>query len=220
MCTSASSQAGWAAGSGASCGWAGLGQPTRHLLRSRGLLCWMEAGHFQALPPARSVLSRELRRKGPVCELRRALATSETCRVQYYPQYRQHSAMVGLSLEVILPQPDSGRRCARVGTSSAPLRWPMQPNRTPARTHSPETHLELHDPLADHREQPRRQRDQLRRKLSVRLSVRHTGGDRRQRLPVPREQHRPEQLQPLQRRIRPFARARARAGSRRREGAL
>jgi hypothetical protein len=37
-------------------------------------------GGFQALPPARSVLSRELRRNGPVrWEFRRALATSQTC---------------------------------------------------------------------------------------------------------------------------------------------
>jgi hypothetical protein len=54
----------------------------RHLFRSRGLLCRTKARYFQALPPARSVLSRELRRKGPVrCESRRGLATSETCRV-------------------------------------------------------------------------------------------------------------------------------------------
>jgi hypothetical protein len=42
--------------------------------------------------------------------------------------------------------------------------------------------------------------------------VRHTGGDRRRRLPVPRKQHRHEQLEPLQQ-IRAFAHARARAGS-------
>ena len=51
-------------------------------------------GGFQALPPARSVLSRELRRKGPVrWEFRRALATSETCTAQlrYYSEYFQHS---------------------------------------------------------------------------------------------------------------------------------
>ncbi len=59
---------------------------------------------------------------------------------------------------------------------------------------------------AHHREQPRRQRDhdQLRRELSVR----HTGSDRWRRLPVPREQHRHEQLQPLQRHTRAFSRAR------------
>jgi hypothetical protein len=88
MCTSAPSHAGWQAGSGASCGGPasagreGLPDGGRHLLRSRGLLCWTKARHFQALPPAHRVLSRELRRNGPVCcELRRALATSETCRV-------------------------------------------------------------------------------------------------------------------------------------------
>jgi hypothetical protein len=35
------------------------------------------------------------------------------------------------------PVPDSGRRCARVWTSSAPLRCPTQPNRTHARTQPP-----------------------------------------------------------------------------------
>ena len=70
---------------------------------------------------------------------------------------------------------------------------------------SPETHLELHGRLADHREQLRRQRDQLRREIRVR----HTGSDRRQRLPVPREQHRHEQLQPLQQCIRSFAHMRS-----------
>ncbi len=55
----------------------------RHLRRSLSLrlLCCIEHRHFQALVPApgRSVLSRELRRKGPVrCESRRGLATSET----------------------------------------------------------------------------------------------------------------------------------------------
>jgi hypothetical protein len=74
-----------------------------------------------------------------------------------------------------------------------------------ARTSRPTTHLERHDRLADHRQQPRRQRDQLRRELRVR----HTGGDRRRRLPVPCEQHRHEQLEPLRQRIRSFAHARA-----------
>jgi len=73
--------------------------------------------------------------------------------------------------------------------------------RTHARPSSPETHLELHDRLADHREQPRRQRDQLRRELRVR----RTGGDRRRRLAVPREQHIHEQLEPLQQHIMAFA---------------
>jgi hypothetical protein len=36
--------------------------------------------------------------------------------------------------------------------------------------------------------------------------VRRTGSDRRQRLPVPRKQHRHEQLQPLHRPIRSFSR--------------
>ncbi len=66
------------------------------------------------------------------------------------------------------------------------------------RASSPMTHLELHDRLADHREQPRRQRDQLRREIRVR----RTGGDRRRRLLVLREQHRLEQLEPLQQPIR------------------
>jgi hypothetical protein len=35
--------------------------------------------------------------------------------------------------------------------------------------------------------------------------VRHTGGDRRRRLPAPREQHRHEQLEPLHQYIRSFA---------------
>jgi hypothetical protein len=51
-------------------------------------------GGFQALPPARSVLSRELRRNGPVrWEFRPALATSDTCTApaRYYSEYFQHS---------------------------------------------------------------------------------------------------------------------------------
>ncbi len=39
--------------------------------------------------------------------------------------------------------------------------------------------------------------------------MRPTGGDRRHRLPVPREQHRHEQLEPLQERIRSFSCTRA-----------
>ncbi len=70
---------------------------------------------------------------------------------------------------------------------------------------APETHLELHDRLADLREQPRRQRDQPRRELRVR----RTGGDRRWRLPVPRQQHRHEQHEPLQQDTRSFAHARS-----------
>ena len=164
----------------------------------------MEHRHFQALPPARSVLSRELRRNGPVhCESRPALTTSETCRARYYSQYCRHSAMVGLTLEVsTAPYSTLAGAAHASGTSSAPLH-------TPTHAHAaPPTHLELHDRLADHREQPRRERDQLRRELRVR----HTGSDRR-RLPVPREQHRHEQLEPLQQPIRSFAHARARAGS-------
>jgi hypothetical protein len=75
-----------------------------------------------------------------------------------------------------------------------------------AGTSSPKTHLELHDRLADHREQPRLQREQLRRELRVRP----TAGGRRRRLPVPRKQHRHEQLEPLHRqRIGSFSRTRA-----------
>jgi hypothetical protein len=81
--------------------------------------------------------------------------------------------------------------------------------RTPG---SDKTHLELHDRLADHREQPRRQRDQLRRERCVRP----TGGDCRRRLPVPREQHRHEQLEPLQPHIWSFVHARS---SRQEQGA-
>ena len=92
----------------------------------------------------------------------------------------------------------------------------MQPKRKHARTSNREAHLEPHDRLADHREQPRRQRDQLRRELRVR----HAGSDRRRRPPVPRKQHRHEQLQPLQHHIRSFSRTRARAGRRTTEGAL
>ena len=73
----------------------------------------------------------------------------------------------------------------------------------------PEKHLELHHRRADHREQPRRQRYQLRRELRVR----HTGSDRRQQIPVPCEQHRHEQLEPLlvplQQSIRSFAHTRS-----------
>jgi hypothetical protein len=80
-------------------------------------------------------------------------------------------------------------------------------NKQPKRTHKqPQTHLEPHDRLADHREQPRRQREQLRRELRVR----HTGSDRRRRLPVPHEQHRHEQLEPLRQRIRSSSRTCAR----------
>ncbi len=143
MCTSAPSHAGWAAGSGASCGGPASasrgGRPDggRHLLLRRcGLLCWTKARHFQALPPARSALSRELRRKGPVCcELRRGLATSEACRVRYYSRYCQYSAKGGTNpRREYCPVHDSGRRCARAGTSSAPLRWPTRPKRTHKQT--------------------------------------------------------------------------------------
>jgi len=218
MCTSAPSHAGWAAGSGASCGGPASasrdGRPDggRHLLlRSRGLLCRMKARHFQALPLAGSELSRELRRNGPVrSEFRRALTTSETCRVliltvllAVLPALRHGGTN---PRGEYCPVPDCDWRCARVRTSSAPLRWPTQPKRTHARTQTaPTTHLELHDRLADHREQPRRQREQLLRELRVR----NTGGDRRRWLPVPREQHRHEQLQPLQPRTRSFRRTRA-----------
>ena len=91
-------------------------------------------------------------------------------------------------------------RTLTVGTSSALSDGPRSQT---ARTHaiSPEAHLELDDRLADHREQPRRQRDQLRRELRVR----HTSSDRRRRLPVPREQHHHEHLEPLQQHLRLFA---------------
>ncbi len=78
----APSYAGWAAGSGASCKGPASASPLamgESYLRSLGPLCRMKAGRFQALPLARSVLSRELRRKGPVrWESQRGLATSET----------------------------------------------------------------------------------------------------------------------------------------------
>ena len=78
--------------------------------------------------------------------------------------------------------------------------------RTPTHAQAaPRSHLELHDRRADHREQPRRQREQLRRQLVVR----HAGSDRRRRLLVPREQHRHQQLEPLQRRLGHFALARS-----------
>jgi len=229
MCTSAPSHAGWAAGSGASCGGPASasrdGRPDggRHLLlRSRGLLCRMKARHFQALPLARSVLSRELRRNAPVCcESRPGLATSETCRVltvrlAVLPALRHGGTNPRRER---CPGPDSGWRSARVRTSSAPLRWPTQPKRThaqatPRRTLSFTIHLELHDRLADHREQPRRKRDKLCRELRMR----HTGGDRRRRLPVPREQHCREQLEPLQQHISTLGHSCMR--KRRREGAL
>ena len=125
----------------------------RHLLRSRGLRCWTNARHFQALPLACSVLSRELRRKGPVrWESRRGLTTSESCRVsnpatigvlpptstphtvgpalEYYSQYCQPFALERLTLGgEYCAVPDCYWRCARTRTSSAPLRWPTQPNR-------------------------------------------------------------------------------------------
>ncbi len=113
--------------------------------------------------------------------------------------------MVGLALEVSTAPTRLWLALCTPGTSLAPLRWPMQPKRKHARTSSATTHLELDDRLADHREQPRRKRDQLRRERRVR----HTGGDRRRRLPVPREQHCHEQLEPLQRHIRSFSRASA-----------
>jgi hypothetical protein len=111
------------------------------------------------------------------------------------------------------PAPDTTmRRRARAGTSSALCQRACSLRLLAS---SRETHLERHDRLANHREQPRRQRDQLRRELRVR----HTGGDRRKRLPVPREQHRHEQLEPLQEHTRSFAHARS-GRTRRREGAL
>jgi hypothetical protein len=99
-----------------------------------------------------------------------------------------------------LSQYSTSRR-ARAGTSSALSLRTCSLN---ARK-QPQTHFEPHDRLADHREQPRRQREQLRRELSVR----HTGSHHRWRLPVPREQHRHEQLEPLRQYIRSFSRTRA-----------
>jgi hypothetical protein len=86
-----------------------------------------------------------------------------------------------------------------------PLPSPVQPTRTRTHARQPEAHLEPHDRLAHHREQPRRQRDQLRREIRVRC----TGGDRRRRRPVPREQRRHEQLEPLQQHLGSFGRAHA-----------
>jgi hypothetical protein len=121
----------------------------------------------------------------------------------YDSQYSQHSAMVGRTLEVsTAPYP------TLAGAVHAPgPRRPLSdgPRSLNARTSRPKTHLELHDRLADHREQPRRQRDQLRRELRVR----HTGGGRRRRLPVPRQQHRHEELEPLHPHLRSFSRTRA-----------
>ncbi len=95
-----------------------------------------------------------------------------------------------------MPKPYDKRLCERAGTSSvSPMARAANPHahaRTPS---SPEAHLELHNRLADNREQPRRQRDHIRRELRVR----RTGGDRRRRRPVPRQLHRHEQLEPLQR---------------------
>ena len=105
--------------------------------------------------------------------------------------------MVRLTLEVsTAPYPTAHDwRCARVRiVGPSPM---AHATKAHARTSNSTTHLELHDRLADHREQPRRKRDKLRRELRMR----HTGGDRRRRLPVPREQHRREQLEPLQQHI-------------------
>ena len=82
--------AGWSAGSSASCkgpapeirgGWTRWWASASLIAQSCGpqLNECTAVRHFQALALARSVLSRELRRKGPVrCESRRGLATSET----------------------------------------------------------------------------------------------------------------------------------------------
>ena len=129
-------------------------------------------------------------------------------KLRYYSEYFQHSAYMPTTPRAEPCPSYSGRRRACAGTSSALSHRPCS---LPARASSRETHLERHDRLADHREQPRRQRDQPRRELVVR----HTGGDRRRRLPVPREQHRHEQLEPLQRThsvIQPRSRPRAARG--------
>jgi hypothetical protein len=100
----APSYAGWAAGSGASCKGRASASPLAmagiFIAQSRAPLPngLLKAGRFQALPLARSVLSRELRRKGPVrCESQRGLTTSETCRVpnpvlqsEYLHQHSTH----------------------------------------------------------------------------------------------------------------------------------
>jgi hypothetical protein len=95
-----------------------------------------------------------------------------------------------------MPKLYDKRLYERAGTSSAsPMARAANPHARARTPSSPETHLELHNRLADNREQPRRQRDHIRRELRVR----RTGGDRRRRRPVPRQLHRHEQLEPLQR---------------------
>jgi hypothetical protein len=86
---------------------------------------------------AGSVLSRELRRKGPECwGLRRGLATSETCivltvRLAVLPALR-HGGTNPRS--EYCPVPDCDWRCACVGTSSAPLHNPTHAQAAPRRT--------------------------------------------------------------------------------------
>jgi hypothetical protein len=97
----------------------------------------LSGGGFQALPPARSVLSRELRRNGPVrWEFRRGLATSETCTAQlrYYSEYFQHSAYMPTTPRGEPFPSYSTRRRACAGTSSALSHHPCSFN---TRTSSP-----------------------------------------------------------------------------------
>ena len=153
----------------------------------------MKARHFQALALARGVLSRELRRKGPVrWESQRGLTTSETCRVRYDSQYSRHSAMVGLTLDVsTAPYP----------TVTGAVHAPGAPRPLSDGQRSPNARMHANaDP---------------RRTLSFTIASQTiarspdgseissaakgaTGSGRRLRQTVPRKHHRHEQLQSLQ----------------------
>ena len=162
MCTSAPSHPGWAAGSGASCGGqprpaatasrdgghlccAVLGSsagrkhgtsgagPRPHCAKSRtttqrartlGVAAGSDhIGNLQSIQPSTTIgvlpPTSTPHMVGPALE--------------YYSQYCQHSAMMGLTLEVsTAPYPTLAGGVHASGTSSAPLRWPTQPKRTHA----------------------------------------------------------------------------------------
>ena len=134
----------------------------------------------------------QTKRRAGFPALTHGTTTSETCRACSWQQQYSSSTNSTSSLGLTVGPPRGGEHHCPILTRTVHTRTPH------ARTTSPTTHLELPDRRADHREQPRRQRDQLRRKPRVR----HTGGARRRRLPVPREQQCHEQLEPLQRLLR------------------
>jgi hypothetical protein len=139
MSTSAPSHAGWAAGSGASCGGAGLGQPRwparwrasfivaqswAPLLDDSAALSGAAPRPQRAQPRTTTQRARMLGIAAGPCHI--GNLQSITVRLEVLPALRPGATN---PRGEYCPVPDSGWRRARVGTSSAPLRWPTQRKR-------------------------------------------------------------------------------------------